>query len=335
MIEWVRLYAVAVVTVALAGCDYRDRLDQEGSERAALALAEAIYPGQFELHGSELEKTRYDVALVKKGDPLTRLRFMVDADPAECRVGTDCERRLRSAHAEAVAVGMKLNAINGGFGKCGLPVLGIDDEPVISALRAIVELDLDPADQQPALDRLTPCVAAFRQALPAGADEAMARLFLRILRPARGGATAPAPLTLDSRLPDQRAKEPSYQITIGARQDRAHAADLRFYRQPVTGSDLDKKLANVATRALAEDPQGGHVPDHALIWRLKLDSQRLDVIRTYVLACSQQPRGKIPCPTDLAVRMRYDLASGEASELAVIRDIRADGSLDLPTLPGR
>ncbi|MGE4323172.1 MAG: hypothetical protein AB7E60_09110 [Sphingobium sp.] len=159
---------------------------------------------------------------------------------------------------------------------------------------------------------------------------------MQILRPAPGRAAAPAPLTHDSRLPASRADEPAYQITIGAGQDRARAANLRLYVHYVSGSGLDEKLADVARRTLANDPLGGHVPNHALNWQLKLDPRRLDVIRTYVLACGTHIPGKGPCRTDVAVRIRYDLAREEASELAVIRDIGGTrGSVDLPVLPGR
>lgn len=330
-INWGGLGTAALTALALSGCG-----DREGSEKAALALSEAVYPAEFALHDSYLQKGHYDVALVKKGDPLTRLRFAIDADPAQCRIGTPCEQRLRRAHADAVASALKIKALNTGFGACDVPMLGIHDARITPTLRTIVELDLDPADQQPELDRLTPCVAAFRRALPAEADEALRTLALRILRPAHGRAAVPAPLTLDSRLSGKRADEPSYQITIGAMQERAHAADLRLYVHYVSGSGLDEKLAEVARQTLADDQLGGHVPNHALNWQLKLDPQRLDVIRTYVLACSARTPGKGPCRTDIAVRMRYDLAREEASERAVIRNARgARGSVELPELPGR
>ncbi|MFV0625433.1 hypothetical protein ACBY01_15670 [Sphingomonas sp. ac-8] len=327
----VRLWTAGLVALALGGCG-----DREGSERAALALSEAVYPGEFAFYDSYLQKGYYDVALVKKGDPLTRLRFAIDAEPAECRIGTACEQRLRRARADAVASAIKIKALNAGFGECGVPMLGIHDGRITSAFRTIVELDLDPADQQPGLDRLTPCVSGFRRALPADADEAPGTLALRILRPVGGRTTAPVPLTLDSRLPAKRADEPSYHIAIAAGQDRAQAADLRLDVHYVSGSGLDDKLADIARQALAKDPLGGRVPNHALNWQLKLDPQRLDVIRTYVLACSTHTPGKGPCQTDIAVRMRYDLAKGAASELAVIRNARgAHGSVDLPEMPGR
>ncbi|MGE4323173.1 MAG: hypothetical protein AB7E60_09115 [Sphingobium sp.] len=183
---WGRAWAAGLAALTLGGCG-----DREGAERAALALSEAIYPGEFAFHDSYLQKGHYDVALAKKDDPLTRLRFAIDADPARCGVGTACEQRLRRAHADAVATGIKLGALNAGFGACGVPMLGIHDGRITAAFRTIVELDLDTADQQPALDRLTPCVAAFRRALPAGADEGCGRFRCRSCAPRRDAPPRP------------------------------------------------------------------------------------------------------------------------------------------------
>ncbi|GEM_PF-2546090 len=323
--------AAGLAALVLGGCG-----DRPGSESAAVDLVEAIYPGQFAFHDSYLQKGHYDVALVSKTDPLMRIRFAVDADPAQCRVGSDCETRLRRAHAVATGTAIRIKAINSAFGACGVPLIGIHDMSMAPGFRTVIELDLDPADQQPALDRLTPCIDAYRQALPANADPALQGLGLRILRPAASGPTAPAPLTLDSRIPDDRTADPSYMIMVTPDQTRALAENLRLYVHYVSASGLDDKLSETAKRALADDPQGGHVPNHALNWQLKLDPARLDVIRTYVLACSSHTAGEGPCKTDVAVRIRYDLATDTASEIAVIRNIRDQrGSPDLPAIPGR
>ena len=315
----------------LGGCG-----DREGSERAAIALTETVYPGEFEFHDSYLQKGYYDVALAKKGDPLTRIRFNIDPDPAQCRVGTACERRLRRAHASAVLSGIKVKALNAAFSRCGVALLGIHEAQITPAFRTVLELDLDPADQQPALDRLTPCIESYRQALPADADTALRTLTLRILRPTKGQPAKPAPMTLDSRLPDNRFDEPSYQIGIGADQEQALAADLRLYVHYISASGLDDKLADIARSTLAKDPLGGHVSNYPVNWQLKLDPQRLDVIRTSVLACSMYKEGQGLCRADVAVKMRFDLATGEASDVAVMRNILdARGSPVLPILPGR
>jgi len=160
----------------LAGCG-----DRQGSIDAAMTLAEINYPGQLELYDTHLQKDHYDVVLAIKGDPVTRIRFGVDRDPAQCRSGAHCEERLRSAYETGVASGAKLKALDQALRECGVTALGIDDTHITPAFRTIVELDLDPADQQPALDRLTPCIATFRQALPPDASPAQLSLKLRVL----------------------------------------------------------------------------------------------------------------------------------------------------------
>ncbi|MFC4256465.1 hypothetical protein GRI97_09940 [Altererythrobacter xixiisoli] len=328
---WLHGFAAGLTALTLSGCS-----DREGSEHAALALAEAIHPGQFKLHDSYLQTGGYyEVALVSRTDPLLRVRFVIDREAGECQLGSRCEERYRRAHAAAVSTAIKMKALNAAFVSCGVPMLGLHDPAKAPAFRTIVELDLDPADQQPALNRLAPCIAAYRAALPADSPADLRVLSLRILRPQ--GSPAPVqPMTLDSRLPGKRDDQPSYMIAMLPDEPRAMAEKLRLYANYVRGSGLSDKLAETAQRVLAADPQGGHVPNHALNWQLKLDPQRLDVIRTYVLACSAHVPGQGPCKTDVAVRIRYDLARDEASEVAVIRNFRDDrGSPVLPPLPGR
>lgn len=45
--------------------------------------------------------------------------------------------------------------------RCGVVPLAVQDEGLGPASTAVIELDLAVQDQQPALDRLTPCIAAF------------------------------------------------------------------------------------------------------------------------------------------------------------------------------
>ena len=148
--------ALFLFLALLAGC-----ADRGGSIEAAEALAEANYPGQLELHATALQKDHYDVIFAVKGDPITRIRFGMDRDPANCRQASPCEARLRKAYAEGIAAGRWLKAANRAFRRCGVPLLAVEGAgPATHML--VVELDLGEADQQPALDRLQSCVEAFR-----------------------------------------------------------------------------------------------------------------------------------------------------------------------------
>lgn len=78
------------------------------------------------------------------------------------------------------------------------------------------------------------------------------------------------------------------------------------------------------------------MPELSFLTETRLDPQRLDVIRTYILACSKHEPGKGRCRPDMAVVMRYDLQSGDVSEVKVLRNIKdARGMIRLPRLAGR
>ncbi|WP_336969791.1 hypothetical protein [Sphingobium aromaticiconvertens] len=243
--------------------------------------------------------------------------------------------RLRSAYANGVAAGAKLKALDQALRKCSVTALGIDETYITPAFRTIIELDMDPAAPQPSLDRLTPCIAAFRQALPPDATSAQHSLALRIL-PIKTTGTVPTSLTFETRLASDRADEVSYLANLGPADGHLSAAKLRLNPHYLKDDVLRARLIQAARRTLDDDPAGGHVPQLSFLSETQLDPQRLDVIRTYVLACSKHEPGKGPCKTDIAVRMRYDFQSREVSEQMVLRHIRDErGRMTLPELPGR
>ncbi|TCP36582.1 hypothetical protein [Sphingomonas sp. BK235] len=312
----------------LSGCG-----DRQGSIDAAMALAEAVYPGQLELLDSHLKKGQYAVTMGIKGDPLTRIGFDIDPDPAHCRIGTRCEERLRRAYAAGVAAGVKMKVLNAVLPACGVRMLGVQESEITPAFRTIVELDLDPADPQPGLNRVTPCIAAYRAAMPADARDD--HLAFRILLP-NGAPAKSAPLTFERQLEGARNDEPSYMISVAPDAASLSASQLRLYAWFLSAPERRDRLADAARAALAAERRQGHVPRLAQFHGTRLDPRRLDVVRTYVLACSVRERGKGPCRTDMAVRLRYDLRTGATSEPAILHDIRdAKGQIVLPELPGR
>lgn len=311
--------------------------DRQAAIDAATALAEAAYPGQLELVGTHLQKDHYDVVFAIRGDPFTRIRFGVDRDASRCRPASPCEDRLHRAYADGTAAGAKLRALNAAFPRCGVVPLAVQDEGLGPGFTAVIELDLALQDQQPALDRLTPCIAAFRSVLPPVATPEQQSLKLRILLPEPGGAArAPALLTLDTTLADARSDEISFLTGIGPEADRIPAESLRVHPAFLSGRTMRDRLVDAAETALAGDPGGGQVATLAFPTGTRLDPQRLDVIRSYILACSTVRKGQGPCRTDIAVRLRHDLGAGEVIPEAIIRDIRdAQGNLRLSPLPGR
>lgn len=327
--KWACVFLPALLLSACA--------DRQGSVEAAMALADAAYPGQLELFDTHMQKDRYDVTLAVKGDPYTRIRFSIDADPSRCHIGAACEERLHRAYAAGMAAGAKLKALNTAFQACGVTALGMHDNHVTPSFRTIIELDLDAQDQQPALDRLSPCVAAFRQALPADATADQRSLAFRILLPGSKGAAKPVfPFLFEKRLDSSRIDEVSYQIAIGPDEQAFRSEKLAISHSYLSRKELRDRLAEAARQALTNDARGGYVPKLTFLTGTRLDSDRLDVIRTYILACSEQVPGQGPCKTDIAVWLRYDLTRDEITEQAVLRDIRdRSGRTQLPRLPGR
>ncbi|MEF9603560.1 hypothetical protein O4J55_14855 [Paracoccus sp. PXZ] len=311
--------------------------DRQAAIDAATALAEAAYPGRLELVGTHLQKDHYDVVFAIRGDPFTRIRLGVDRDASRCRPASPCEDRLHRAYAAGVSAGVKLRALNAAFPRCGVVPLAVQDAQAGAGFTTVVELDLAVQDQQPALDRLTPCIAAFRSALPPDATPEQRSLKLRILLPKPGEtARPPVLLTFETTLARTPSDDISFLTGAGPETDRISAGNLRVHPAFLSAKKIRNQLVDAAAGALSADPAGGHVPKLAFATGARLDPQRLDVIRSYILACSTARKGQGPCKTDIAVRLRHDLGTGEVIPEAILRDIRdSSGSLHLPPLPGR
>jgi len=324
--------AVAAGSLLLTGCG-----DRQGSIDAAVTLAEAVFPGKLDLFDTHMMKGQYAVIFTRKGDAFSRIRLYVDHDPAKCRVGTHCEQQLRTAYVNGTAAGAKLQAMAQTLPSCGIAILGVDASKLDPTFRTDIELDMDRADQKPALNRLGTCIAAFRAALPADATPEQRSLSLGILLP-RPGKAAPldsAP-SFETAIDRSRMDEPRYLIFIGPEETQLTPSALRLHPYHLVKPDTRDQLAATARDVLSAQRQPAHIPHHVEFHGTSLDPQRLDVLRTYLLACSVHEPGKGPCKTDLAVRMRYDLTTGEVSETAILRDIRDDqGALRLRPLPGR
>ncbi|MDJ0275903.1 hypothetical protein QLH51_03685 [Sphingomonas sp. 2R-10] len=307
----------------------------QAATNAAMALAEAHHPGRLEPFATRRLKDRYRVILAIRGDPVTRIAFDMDADPATCRLGSPCDRRFLRAYDHGVLAGDKVNALDAALRDCGIKALGIEGGDVVVDFRTVIELDLPTDDQQSVLDRLTPCIAAFRRGLSAQAPDATRALRLRILAP--DPARASVPLRFEIPAEAGEAAVPSFLIGLAASDAAVSAAMLRLDPDWLRRSGVRNRLARIAQSALDDAPGGGTVPPVVVAWGTKLDARRLDTIRTYILACSGPRRaGTGACRADLAVRMRYDLDRNAASEIAVTGDIRDErGGVFLPELPGR
>ncbi|MRX52213.1 hypothetical protein GI374_17810 [Paracoccus sp. S-4012] len=322
------LLAIAVVPLGACGRDE--------AREAALALAEAVYPGQLEIHDTHLRKGYHDVTLAMRDDPVTRITFSIDRDPADCLPASACEDRLRRAYVHDTARRDMLKAIDRAFAACGVPVLAQTRatlEPNLPPPVPVVELDLREGND--ALARLQPCLENLWSG-NAGATWAasLTSMELRILpRPAAGPSAAPRPLTFEARIPATRMQQPAYAIVLPVGAVEADPALLRFRAYPALKRKLDERLSKTA-RAFAGD-HGGHVPELSFATGMRLDPARLDVVRAHVQGCSDYA-GEGPCGFDFAISMRYDITTDDVSDLSLHRMVRdRRGSYQLPDLPGR
>ncbi|MFD1333332.1 hypothetical protein ACFQ4O_15140 [Methylopila musalis] len=335
--------ALAACALTLAGCGERKR----DSVAAAETLAEALYPGRLEVHDTRWrlkEDGGYDVIFAVRGDPVTRIRFAVDKDPATCVRGSPCEDKLVAAYEYGVAQGAELKALDAAFRACGVPALEVGrlalqtprhSPPSVGAsLR--VATDLTTATRRATEERLTACAAGYARArrdLP-WRDRA-AFLSVAIIPTARSGPVAPPKrLTFETRAPSGDERAALYIQTLKVEGPEATPVGLRFAPDFRVRQELDTELAAAAKRFLDAQPGFEAARAQTPAFRTTLDPERTDVIRTYVLACANWT-GKPPCRSDVAVRMRYDLSARAASELELLRDVRdARGVVTLPPLPG-
>lgn len=324
MLRWV---AGAAAVFGLSGCAGRD-----AATDAAMTLAEANYPGQLELLAAKRQKDNYRVLLAPKGDAVTRISFVVDPDPAECVPGSRCEVRFRRAYDEGLAIGAKVKALEAALARCGVITRGMESNDIVADFRTVIELDLPISNQQSALDRLTPCISAFRSALPQNASSALRTIQFRIVTPEVPGEAAP--LRFETPSPEIPAEYPSYLLGVGAVDRTADTKKLRLAPDYLRRGGVNDRLADIARRSLANG--SGTVPEQSAPYGMKLDLDRRTVLRSYILACSQTSTSGRPCRTDMAVAMQYDLSNGRASDIQVLRNIRNDrGAVELPPLIGR
>lgn len=248
MLRWV---AGVAAVFGLSGCAGRD-----AATDAAMTLAEANYPGQLELVDSQRQKDNYRVILAPKGDAVTRISFVVDPDPAKCVPGSRCEVRFRKAHDEGLAIGAKVKALEAALERCGVITRGLESNDIVADFRTVIELDLPISGQQSALDRLTPCIPAFRSALPQNVSPALRAVQFRIVTPEVPGE--PAPLRFETPSREVSAEYPSYLLGVDAGVGTADTTKLRIAPDYLRRSGVNDRLTDIARQSLANG--SGTVP---------------------------------------------------------------------------
>lgn len=295
---------------------------------AAMALAEAHHPGQLAFHSSVQQGEHHTVTLSVKDDPITRIRFDMDSNPADCKTGTACEQRFKTAYDEGIAAGIKLQAVNQAMHSCKVRPLAVESAGETTQFRLVVERDLHSGQAQQQLDELTACLNDFRNALPDAASTQQRSIALRILQPARDTPQATGLLTFDSQLPASRQKEVSYLIGAGPEESTLTTAQLRLDPAYLTADEQRTRFSEAARSALGEQ---GQVSGNTVPWQTQLDAQQPQLLHTHILACSQTSQDAEPCKTDMAVRLRYDLSTNRVSDAVVLNDVLDErGQVRLP-----
>lgn len=295
---------------------------------AAMALAEANHPGQLEFHSSEQQGQTRTVTLSVKDDPITRIRFDMDNNPADCKTGTACEQRFIKAYDEGIAAGIKLQAVNQAMHSCKVRPLAVESAGETTQFRLVVERDLHSGQAQQQLDELTACLSDFRNALPDDASTQQRSIALRILQPAGDTPEATGLLTFETRLPASRQNEVSYLLGAGPEDSTLTTAQLRLDPAYLTADEQRKRFGEAARSALGEQ---AHVPDNAIPRQTQLDAQQPQLLHTHILACSEVNQGAEPCQADMAVRLHYDLSTNTVSESVVLKDVVDEhGQVRLP-----
>lgn len=297
---------------------------------AAMALAEANHPGQLQLHSSEQQGEAHTVTLSIKDDPLTRIRFDMDSNPADCKTGTACEQRFMRAYDEGIAAGIKLKAVNQAMQSCKVRPIAVESAGETTQFRLVVERDLHAGQAQQQLDELTACLSDFRKALPEDASTQQRSIALRIVQPAGNSADATGPLTFETRMPAARQSEVSYLIGAGPEDTTLTTAQLKLDPAYLAADEQRKRFSEAARSALGDQ---AHVPDNAIPRQTQLDTKQPQVLHTHILACSEASQSAEPCEASMAVRLRYDLSTNTVSASEVLKDVVDErGQVRLPAL---
>ncbi|GEM_PF-1899420 len=319
----------------LAGCGS----GREQAEKAAMELAEALYPGQLELYATHWQKANYEVIFAIKGDPVTRIRLAMDRNPADCKPGTSCEKWLRMAYESGIALGAELKALDKAFSSCSIPVLAVDWFGGKAHLVPIVNVLLSNKNQTSVFDKLNQCVTHFRN------DNHQAqwwndRSTIRIILASNDKqqeTSKPDPLRFENSIPGFLQSSPAYSMVFRLDGGNVEAGALRFEPFHELKQKIIQTIEKDATRFLNKQADRPTLETSVILWKTQLDPQRVDVIHTYLLACTDKALNDKRClKGDVALRVKYDIGKHQVLEvrrMPLERD--KSGSAIFPPLPSR
>lgn len=307
----------------LAGCSS----GRAEAEKAAMELAEAIYPGQLELYATHWQKANYEVIFAVIGDPVTRIRLAMDRNPTDCKLNTPCEQRLRMAYDSGIALGAELKALDTAFLNCGIPILAVDWFGGKAHLVPIVEVRLSNENQTSVFDKLNQCVTHFRNDNHQARwwkDRSTIRIILASKTPQKSAKYAP--LRFENSIPGFLQSSPAYSMVFRLDGGNVEADALRFEPFNELKQKIVQTIKKEVTGFLKNQTDRPILETSVILWETQLDPQRVDVIRTYLLACTDKFLNEKRClKGDVALRVKYDIDKHEVLEILRI-PLERDGS---------
>lgn len=308
------------------------------AETVALDLAERLYPGALEVHGSQLQKNYYAVTLAVKGDPVTRIRLHMTSDLMDCAAGNPCEDSFRQAYETGLARGIELKSIDTAFRSCGLPALSAESYTDGPGLIPVIATPLTDASEANLIRRLTECAHLYATTLQEnGRRPHQATLNLRLLR-ITGTPPPPPPeaLGFHHTIPADLLTAPSYMLSFSYTDTAAEPGALIF--SPLFR--LRQQMAEQAAAAARHMQDAGDLtlPPQLFLTQMTRDPDRIGLVHAYLTACTpaaMQPNRPCQSP-DAAIRISHDFDTGNVTAHDVLRHVGSRSGLpDLPPLPAR
>lgn len=311
---------------------------REEAARAALQLAESIHPGKLELLSTHLRKGGYyEIVLGLRGDAVTRIRFDMDRDPADCRLGTRCEERFRRSYDNGVALGQELQALDAALRGCGLPALAVIRPGGSGGVVPVVSAKLDDSTEPAVRKTLTGCMQDFRDAghdAPWWRDRQVMRAIVLGNRDVPPQA-APAPLHWDSQVPDALLLDTAYGVRVALDTPAVSLGGWQLQSMSPLRDKIKDTVVKAAQGYLRDQPDGLVLESSPVLRETTLAPPGLDRVHTYVMACTPAARqGRRCARPDVLLRVAYDLDRHAVTDIqrqALERDHL--GSPQLPPLP--
>lgn len=313
---------------------------RQAASEAALQLAEAIYPGQLELQATYLRKGFYEVVLTPHGDTITRIRLAMDPDPANCRLGTRCETRLRRAYTLGMAQGQEIRALDAAFRACGMPILAVEQPGGAATFVPVIAHPLNSENRAQVAQAVAACATGYRdasRAQPWWAERQAMRVTVASLPQGRAQLDPPAPLTSDVQVPTALQAVPAYAFSIALDGPAASVNHIAFAPFRALQDRIQQDIRTAADRFARDQDDDLQQEAVSLLRQTRVDPQQVDLIDTYILACTPAARQGRRCARgDVALHVRYDLGKSQVVDIARLPLARdALGSPLLPPFPAQ